>query len=158
MFISFPMVVLSANFAPRMLHYTDKQVLRSEMIRMTRLIAGGALLIFIGLAVFLPFIITYLNIQSDDSIWIFLLISLGYLFSSACALNEVSLLMLGEEKLYQKIMLAALVFNFVLNLLLIPQWHELGAAITTMLTLLFWNMLAVYFARKKLALQTSLIY
>jgi len=158
MFISFPMIVLSANFAPRMLHYTDRQVLRSEMIRMTRLIAGGALLIFIGLAVFLPFIITYLNIQSDDSIWIFLLISLGYLFSSACALNEVSLLMLGEEKLYQKIMLAALVFNFVLNLLLIPKWHELGAAITTMLTLLFWNVLAVYFARKKLALQTSLIY
>jgi O-antigen/teichoic acid export membrane protein len=157
-FISFPMVVLSANFAPKMLHYTDTKLLQGEMIKMTRLIATGAFLILACLTAVLPFIMSYLKIEGSTSLWIFLFIGAGYLFSAVCALNEASLLMLGEEKLYQKIMLSALVFNFVLNLLLIPLWHELGAAITTMLTLLFWNVTAVYFARKKLALQTSLIF
>jgi O-antigen/teichoic acid export membrane protein len=157
-FISFPMVVLSANFAPKMLQYTDKTLLQREMIKMTRLIAMGAFLILICLATALPYVMTYLKIEGATSMWIFLLVGAGYLFSAVCALNEASLLMLGEEKLYQKIMLAALIFNFVLNLLLIPTWHELGATITTLLTLLFWNVAAVYFARKKLALQTSLIF
>jgi O-antigen/teichoic acid export membrane protein len=157
-FISFPMVVLSANFAPKMLHYTDTKLLQREMIKMTRLIATGAFFILACLTAVLPYIMSYLKIEGSTSLWIFLFIGAGYLFSAVCALNEASLLMLGEEKLYQKIMLSALVFNFVLNLLLIPLWHELGAAITTMLTLLFWNVTAVYFARKKLALQTSLIF
>jgi O-antigen/teichoic acid export membrane protein len=157
-FISFPMVVLSANFAPKMLHYKDKSLLQIEMKKMTRFIVLGAFLILICLSAILPYIMSYLKIEGGTSMWIFLLIGIGYLFSAVCALNEASLLMLGEEKLYQKIMLTALVFNFVLNLLLIPLWHELGAAITTMLTLFFWNVAAVYFARKKLALQTSLIF
>lgn len=157
-FISFPMVVLSANFAPKMLHYKDKMLLQFEMKKLTRFIALGAFFILISLAAILPYIMSYLKIVGSTSIWIFLLTGAGYLFSAICALNEASLLMLGEEKLYQKIMLTALVFNFVLNLLLIPLWHELGAAITTMLTLFFWNVVAVYFARKKLALKTSLIF
>jgi O-antigen/teichoic acid export membrane protein len=141
-----------------MLHYTDTKLLQREMIKMTRLIATGAFLILACLSAALPFIMSYLKIEGSTSLWIFFLIGAGYLFSAVCALNEASLLMLGEEKLYQKILLSALVFNFVLNLLLIPLWHELGAAITTMLTLFFWNVAAVYFARKKLALQTSLIF
>jgi O-antigen/teichoic acid export membrane protein len=157
-FISFPMVVLSANVAPKMLHFKEKSLLQIEIKKMTRFIALGAFLILICLATVLPYVMSYLKIEGASSMWIFFLIGIGYLFSAICALNEASLLMLGEEKLYQKIMLTALVFNFVLNLLLIPIWHELGAAITTMLTLFFWNVVAVHFARKKLALQTSLIF
>lgn len=157
-FISFPMVVLSANFTPKMLHYSDRILLQRDMIRLTRLISLGAVVMFVLLAAALTYIISYLKIEGPKSILIFMFTAAGYLFSALCSLNEASLLMLGEEKLYQKIMLAALVFNFVFNLLLIPVWYELGAAITSMLTLIFWNVIAVYFARKKLALRTSLIF
>jgi O-antigen/teichoic acid export membrane protein len=157
-FISFPLVVLSGNFAPKILHLKGIDSLNLEIAKLTRIIFIGSLLLFISALLLLPYVMKYLNMQIEHGLWIFFMIGFGYLFSSLCAMNEVSLLMLGQEKLYQKIMLTALLLNFVLNLLLIPYFKQYGAAASTMVTLIFWNVLAVYFARKKLQLSTSIIY
>lgn len=156
-FISFPLIVISGNFAPKLLHFSSKDLLNKEIARLTRLIFFGSLLLFILVLFVLPFVLNYLESEIRYGLWIFAMMGTGYLFSASCAMNEVSLLMLGHEKLYQKIMALALLLNFVLNLLLIPWFEVLGAAAATMLTLIFWNACAVYFARKKLNLSTSII-
>lgn len=157
-FTSFPLVVLSGNFAPKILHYSGKEMLNKDIIRLTRIVFSGSLLLFIAVLLAIPFVMEYLNSTIEYGVWIYIMIAAGYLFSASCAMNEVSLLMLGLEKLYQKIMILALLLNFVLNLLLIPYYGVMGAAATTMLTLIFWNVLAVYFARKKLNISTSIIF
>jgi len=65
--------------------------------------------------------------------------------------------MMGEEKLYQKIMLCACIVNLILNLLLIPILKETGAALASMITMAGWNITAAYFTRKKLQLPTGII-
>jgi O-antigen/teichoic acid export membrane protein len=56
--------------------------------------------------------------------------------------------MLGEEKLYQKIMFFALLINFLLNLLLIPIFKELSGALSTALSL-FYGMLYLFLLQRK---------
>jgi O-antigen/teichoic acid export membrane protein len=65
--------------------------------------------------------------------------------------------MMGEEKLYQKIMLCACIVNLILNLLLIPILKETGAALSSMITMACWNIAAAYYTRKKLQLPTGII-
>jgi O-antigen/teichoic acid export membrane protein len=157
-FISFPLIVISGNFAPKILHFQTKDRLSKEVARLTRLIFFGSFLLFISVLLVLPFVMDYLASEIRYGSWIFTMVGIGYLFSACCAMNEVSLLMLGHEKLHQKIMTLALLLNFLLNLLLIPLFGVIGAAATSMLTLIFWNVLAVYYARKKLNLSTSIIF
>jgi O-antigen/teichoic acid export membrane protein len=156
-FVSFPLIVLGANFSPQIVSVTNRDMLQKQITRLTRWIALGSFLIFVLILVLMPHIKAYLNIANIAPASIFILVAIGYLMSAACALNEVALQMLGAEKLYQKIMFASLILNFVLNLLLIPAFKELGAAITTCITLVCWNITAVYFAKKKLNLSTSIL-
>ena len=156
-FVSFPLVVIGANFSPKIISISDRDILQKKISRLTLGITLGALFIFLLILPIIPYLKLYLHIKHIAVYKIFILVALGYIFSAACALNEVCLMMLGEEKLYQKIMFAALILNFVLNLLLIPAFKELGAAITTCITLVCWNITAVYFAKKKLNLSTSIL-
>ena len=156
-FVSFPMVVMNANFAPRILHHSDKQMLSWEIKRITRIVSITAIAICLSILLILDPVMEYLNFSSKNGYWVYLLISAGFIFSAFCSLNEVCLTMLGEEKLFQKIMLSALLLNFILNLLLVPVYSEKGAALANMLTLIYWNLVAVYFTRKRLQLETSII-
>lgn len=155
-FVSFPLIVMGANFSPKILVITDRTVLQRQIFQLTRWIAVGSLIVFLIIFMAIPFIHQYFNISHIADQRVFILVGSGFLFSAVCALNETSLLMLGQEKLYQKIMFAALILNFVLNLLLIRVYRETGAAVTTFLTLLFWNLVSVYYARKKLNLSTTI--
>jgi O-antigen/teichoic acid export membrane protein len=155
-FVSFPLIVIGANFSPKILVIKDRTALQKEITQLTRLITFGSLIVFLSIFMLVPQIYKYFNIKHIPDQHIFIWVGSGFLFSAICALNETSLLMLGEEKLYQKIMFAALVLNFVLNLLLIPVYKETGAAVTTCVTLVFWNLVSVYYARKKLNLSTTI--
>lgn len=65
------------------------------------------------------------------------------------------LLTLGkEQKLYFKIMLLSAITNILLNYILIPQYGITGAAISTTLSMLLWNLLSLFFVRKKLKINT----
>jgi len=57
--------------------------------------------------------------------------------------------MTGKEKIYQNILLLALVCNIVLNILLIPKFGIEGAAIASTFSLLFWNLSSVLYIYKK---------
>jgi O-antigen/teichoic acid export membrane protein len=157
-FVSFPLLVLSANFAPKIASFAANHNLQQRINKMTALITLAATTLFVIIYFSIGFFQEFLKISQPGTTKIFIIVSLGYLVSSSCALNDVCLLMLGQEKLYQKIMIISLILNFILNLLLIPTLKEIGAAITHLLTLVFWNLVSVYFVRKKLNLYTALIH
>jgi O-antigen/teichoic acid export membrane protein len=155
-FVSFPMVVMNANFAPKLLHFSDRALLSREIKSITALITVAATAIFFGVLIILEPVTSYLNFSSENGYWVYVLISIGFLFSAFCSMNEVCLTMLGEERLFQTIMLSALVLNCVLICLLVPLYKEKGAAFANMLTLIFWNLAAVYYSRKRLQIKTAL--
>ncbi|MFO0415194.1 MAG: polysaccharide biosynthesis C-terminal domain-containing protein [Bacteroidota bacterium] len=156
-FISFPLTVMSANFAPKIPGFSSKSKLIKEIKKNGKIIIVFASLIYGLIFLLFPSITSFLSLKSDKNLLIYAMIGLGFLISSLFALNEACLLMLGEEKLYQKIMLAACVINLILNLLLIPVWKELGAAFASLFTIASWNLAAAFYTRKKLQLPTGII-
>jgi len=157
-FISFPLTVMSANFAPRIASFSNQETLKREIVRTGKMILFGAILVFGSLFVLFPFLTNFLHIRNSAGLPVFLLIGTGYLVSSFFSLNETCLVMLGEEKRYQKIMIFACVINLILNLLLIPVLKETGAATASMLTLIIWNVAAAYYTNKKLRLPTGITF
>ena len=66
--------------------------------------------------------------------------------------------MTGKEKVYQNILLIALVFNIMLNLFLIPKFGIEGAAIASAFSFLFWNLSSVLYIYKRYKVSTLVTF
>jgi O-antigen/teichoic acid export membrane protein len=78
--------------------------------------------------------------QRYESSWVFLqLMSFGYYFSAALGFNGLTLKVLGKLRYIVTINILAVVVNIGLNLLLIPKYGALGAAIGTASTMVAHN-------------------
>jgi len=75
---------------------------------------------------------------ADSAIYMALL-SLGYYFSTALGFNGLTMRIFGAGKFVVVVNLLSAVVNIVLNLLLIPPFGALGAAVGTTLTLIAFN-------------------
>jgi len=69
------------------------------------------------------------------------LLSLGYYFNAALGFNGLTLKVMGKLAYVVKINIAATVVNVLINLLLIPRFGALGAAIGTATTMVLHNVL-----------------
>jgi O-antigen/teichoic acid export membrane protein len=75
---------------------------------------------------------------ADSAIYMALL-SLGYYFSTALGFNGLTMRIFGAGKFVVVVNLLSAVVNVVLNLLLIPPFGALGAAVGTCVTLIAFN-------------------
>jgi O-antigen/teichoic acid export membrane protein len=57
--------------------------------------------------------------------------------------------MTGKEKIFQNILFLALLVNIGLNILLIPTYGILGAAIASTISIVFWNLTSVAYIYKE---------
>ena len=64
-------------------------------------------------------------------------------FSSICGPGAIYLNMTGKQQKLNKILIAGLFINVILNFVLIPSYGIEGAAIATLISMLFWNSLIV---------------
>jgi O-antigen/teichoic acid export membrane protein len=55
----------------------------------------------------------------------------------------------GSHTLAAKIMVAALLMSIALNIILIPRYGPVGAAIASATTLLFWNIAVLISAKRR---------
>jgi O-antigen/teichoic acid export membrane protein len=62
--------------------------------------------------------------------------------------------MIGKEKVYQKIILLSLILNITLNLILIPVYGAIGAAIASMISLITWNTISTIYVKKTTGIST----
>ena len=67
------------------------------------------------------------------------------------------LLLADQQRLAMRVMCASLVLNIGLNLLLIPQYAMLGAAVATAISIVFWNVVMWWCVRRKLTLEPSIL-
>jgi O-antigen/teichoic acid export membrane protein len=88
-----------------------------------------------------PLTVTLFGERYADSAPYLALLSLGYYFSAALGLNGLTLKVFGKLKYIVSINLLAVVVNVGLNLVLIPRYGALGAAIGTTGTVIAHNVL-----------------
>lgn len=77
------------------------------------------------------------------------LLSIGNLIASFAGNTYMYLLMTNKGKVLGKLIFAAVIINIVLNLVLIPSFSLKGAAISSIISILFWNYLGAYFIYKQ---------
>lgn len=77
-----------------------------------------------------------------------ILLSIGQLISAFSGSTMIVLNMTGREKIGRNILSIAVVLNILINYLLIPKYGILGAAIATMSSTIFWNIISVIYIYK----------
>lgn len=86
--------------------------------------------------------------------WILVILVIGQMVNSLSGSVGYFLNMTGNEKAYQKIILLGLLLNIILNAVLIPKYGNLGAAIATSSSLIFWNISSLMFMKSKFGYTT----
>jgi O-antigen/teichoic acid export membrane protein len=79
--------------------------------------------------------------QYADSVTLMMLLSVGYFFHTILGFNGVSLKIFKKLRFIVTIDILAAILNIVLNLLLIPRWGPVGAAVGTAGTMFLHNLL-----------------
>lgn len=140
--LSLVIVAINVNFAPKIAseylsnNKEELQLLARKAARFIAIINGvsGILLI-----IFAPFILNLFGANYSEALPAFYILIAVQILVSTFGLVPMYLNMTSKQHLFHKIMLAAVVINLVANLLLIPTYEIVGAAISYGITVLFWN-------------------
>ncbi len=81
--------------------------------------------------------------------WPMLFLVGGQFVNSVCGSTGYFMDMTGHQKIFRNIITAAAVINIVLNVLLIPRFGISGAAVSAMISVVFWNLYAVVYVKIK---------
>lgn len=91
-------------------------------------------------------------IEAKPSLYILII---GYGFNAFAGPVDLILQMTGNQKAFQWILISSTVLNVSLNALLIPAYGMEGAAIATTVSLIFWNLSSLIYARRTFGFWTN---
>ena len=131
-------------------HNKNMQSLASTVQGATKFTFLLSLPIFLIIIFFPSFL---LNIFGDDFVsaearLVLIILSVGQIISVFCGPVLNLLNMTNHEKTVRNIVVFAAIINLILNLYLIPHFGIVGAAIATIVSLIFWNIAGVFYVRK----------
>ena len=152
---SFSLQAINSILAPKLAQcYANK-----NQEQFNKLIAFSTKLNFI-LTLILVLVIVVFNNQilkmfgQEFIIGVFplIILAVGQLINSISGSVGIIMQMTGKQKVYQNIVLLALIINISLNLSLIPVLGGLGAAIATALSIICWNVSGAWYLKKKMSI------
>lgn len=122
-----------------------KQILKSS----AKLMFYFSMTFSILVVIFSKFILTVFGKEYLISQETLILLTLGNLIASISGNTYMYLLMTNKGKILGKLIFSAVIINIVLNLVLIPSFSLKGAAISSIVSILFWNYLGAYYIYKQ---------
>ncbi len=141
--------ILPAKFAEL---YANKEFNKLKLLsyQSNRLIFWISTALFLVMIVISPWILSLFTIKFAKGVYvIFILLGAQYI-NTICGSNMVLLKMTDHHYFFRNLMIFAAIFNIVLNFILIPEYGMMGAAMTTLLTTLIWNLWGVYYTWKNM--------
>lgn len=91
--------------------------------------------------------------QAQSALWVLLI---GQAVNALCGSVGVYMNMTGKQVVFQRILITAFIINVTLNLVLIPKYDILGAAVATTIATVFWNILTTIYIYRKDRISTFL--
>ena len=131
-------------------HFTngDMHLIRRDF-RMTRLFSFlFALPIQILFVFFGTILLGFFGDGYQSSYWMLIFLALGQLVNVGFSGVAYVMIGVGQEAQYSKVMIAACIMNIVLNAIFIPIFGNIGAAVTSLVTYITWNV-GLYVLAKK---------
>lgn len=154
---TFVMYALSSILAPKIaVAYADKTMpLFNRMVRFSTLINFSSTLVVVGIILgFHQFFLGIFGAEFKQGFWVLLLLCIGQLVAAFFGSVGVVMQMIGKQRVYQNMVLIALVVNLSLNFILTPLYGGEGAAMATIVSVLFSTGLPSYYMRKNMAIHT----
>jgi len=156
------MVILSItiNCAPQMSEFyirNDRVALQNLCKRTARVTLGINLFVALGMLIFLDQILGAFGPQYGSMKTTFYILVISQLFTSALGTVPIYLNMTGRSKVYQNILLLTLAVNLGMNIVLIPKFSTIGAAITFSCSVILWNIIVAIYVYKKDKIKLSFI-
>lgn len=156
----FPFIVLEMVLAPLMAKaHADQElsVLTATIRRMVGLVFGvtavaGAIL-YLGSNTVLGWFGPAFTAGRQVLFWIVIMVGVQVMFGPVGYLTSMT----GNERVTTRVMGLSAVVNIVLNVLLIPRYGIVGAAIATLCSELVWKSLLYAFVRKYLRLRPGIL-
>ncbi len=148
------LVLLSVNIiaGPKIAEYytsKDKKLLKAIVKKSSKLILLFSIPTILFLLFFSEFILSLFGEQfilAKHVLWILLL---GQLIRSLSGPIAIYMNMTGKQNRLHQFLFLGLGLNIFLNWIFIPKFGMQGAAYATVISILFWNSIAVFYAYKK---------
>ncbi|MDJ0805225.1 MAG: flippase [Gammaproteobacteria bacterium] len=86
------------------------------------------------------------------------ILTIGQFFNVVCGSVGYLLMMTGKEKIFRDILLKVSVINIVLSILLVRDFGYLGVSVATSVSVIMWNVWAMYEVKKHLGFWTIKIF
>lgn len=141
--------ILPAKFAEL---YASKEFtkLKELSFQSNRLIFWVSSILFLFMILTAPWILSVFSIDSAEAGYLIFILLGSQFINTICGSNMVLLKMTDHHYFFRNLMIFAAIFNLGLNFILIPIYGMIGAAITTFLTTLLWNLWGVYYTWRKM--------
>ena len=149
--ISFNLDAVNSILAPKVVeHFSkkDKESLRNTVRFTVGISTIISFLIFALLIVFQDFLLGLFGEEFKAGSWILIILGSGQLLNCLCGSVGIILQMTGHQRVYQKILLIGLSVNLILNFALVTTFGIKGVAFATFGSLIFWNILGVFYVKK----------
>ncbi len=155
-----PFVLYSVNmsFAPiisRLYASGEMKQLQREVTHSARIIFIFSLPVAVGLIVFGKQVLTLFGYEFVRGTMALSILSFGQLINAAAGSVGILLMMTGHEKEASIGFGIGALLNIILNALLIPIWSIEGAAISTAVCVIVWNVILVWFVWKRLGIHST---
>lgn len=154
---SFTLQAINSILAPKLAssHNQGNQKQFHKLIHFTtRLNFFSTLVIVSVILIFREWILSIFGAEFIAGASILIILCIGQLINSMSGSVGVIMQMTGHQKVYQNIVLIALILNIVLNFTLIPLYGILGAAIATVVSISSWNIIGAVYLKQKLNIRS----
>jgi len=126
----------------------DKVKFNNLIDRTSKIMFWSSILIFLGLVVFSEFLLGLFGDEFIKAKVAMIFLCAGFFFNATHGLVEHIMNLSGCERKLSLVFLYALIINIILNYYLIPIYGIEGAAFSTMVGMVFWNITAGIFCSK----------
>ena len=154
---SFTLQAINSILAPKLAssHNEGNKKQFHKLIHFTtRLNFFSTLLIVSAIIIFREWILGIFGTEFISGVTILIILCIGQLINSMSGSVGVIMQMTGHQKVYQNIVLIALILNIVLNFTLIPLYGIFGAAIATVVSISSWNLIGAIYLKQKLNIRS----
>lgn len=128
--------------------------LKELIHKSTRLIALLSIPIVLILILISDFLLSFFGVEDVSGKRALIIVAFGVLFSAMCGNVDQILNMTNNQKVLRNITVVCLILNISLNFILIPILGIEGAAIASLISNVFINLLCLYYIKQKLGFFT----
>lgn len=159
LFSNIVLIAVNSIAAPKYAEFFAKK----DIFQLGRIIKQSTALIFYSsiplLALFIVFPEFFMNLYGEEfssgSI-ILIIFSISQLVAASCGSVGLIMQMTNQQNSYQYVTFVVLVLNIVLNFIFIPKFGMLGAAVSSLISFVIWNVSLVIIIKRTLKISTHI--